>query len=107
MGLPVWLNAMELAVCRIRAASRGSAPISVTVRSGVFLGSASSARIRNTMSGKHGKSTFPVDSSRARLVRNSSPDSLADSGDEHPAPEADFARLVGASAAFFILLLQS
>src|ERR1700743_1002829 len=69
-GLPELLNAAEFAVCRTRAARRGSAPTMVTTLSEVALGSAKAWLMRMTTSGKQGRSTVPLETSVARGCRN-------------------------------------
>src|SRR5258708_11590281 len=71
-GFPELLNAAELAVCRMRAARRGSAPTMVTTLSEVAFGSANAWLIRMTTSGKQGRSMVPLDTSVASFWRNTS-----------------------------------
>src|SRR5580698_828623 len=68
-GLPVLLNAAEFAVCKMRAASRGSAPTMVTTWSVVVFGSARAVLMRITTSGKQGKSIDPSETSAASFCR--------------------------------------
>src|SRR3979490_1436728 len=70
-GLPDVLNAAEFAVCKMRAARRGSAPTMVTTRSAVVFGSANAVVMGMTTSGKHGRSIDPSETSDANFCRNS------------------------------------
>src|ERR1700722_14321561 len=68
-GLPELLNAAEFAVCRMRAARRGSAPTMVTTCSDVVFGSARAVLMRITTSGKQGRSIEPSETSPASFCR--------------------------------------
>ena len=69
-GLPEVLNAAELAVCRSRAASRGSVPTMATTCSDVVAGSMRASLMRTTTLEKQGSSTLPSLTSLASCCRN-------------------------------------
>jgi hypothetical protein len=65
IGLPLKLRAAEFPICMRRAASAGSEPTTRTTMSWATFSSESTLRTRRAMSGKLGKSTFPLESSDA------------------------------------------
>src|SRR5450631_2357777 len=95
-GLPMALNAAELAVCSSRAANRGSAPTMVTTCSEVVSGSMRASLMRTTTLEKQGRSTVPRETSVANSCRNVSAAARC-SGVELPSAGTDAApdRYVG------------